>query len=204
MTRIPTKQLTAAAIMLAVTVALQFAAAMLPLSDLTVMAVCGAVLYMAAVYIGLPAGVMLYVAAVLLGLLIVPNRFALLPYLFCFGPYAILKIPVERLCNRNNYKLDRQPVSDRDFPYRVDTQIKRAKSKPSLILEYLLKLILFSVLTGAAFFIFGSAFFDISTLPKGFPLPLFGVAAAVMFLVYDRILTLVGIISQRYFGKWRS
>jgi hypothetical protein len=203
MRKITTKQLTVTAIMLALTLALQFASTILPIADLTVMAVCGAILYIVAFYVGIPAAVLLYIAAVLLGLLIVPNKFALLPYLFCFGPYAILKFPVEKLCRRNSYKLDRQAADNTHFPHKFDTQIRESRSKLSFILEYLLKLVIFSILTGAAFLIFGSAFFDLKDLPKGFPFPLFGVAAVVLFLAYDRILTLVCIIVRRYAVKWR-
>jgi hypothetical protein len=203
MKKITTKQLTATAILLAITVAMQFAASLLPLSNLTVMAICGAILYIVAVNIGIPAGALLYIAAVLLGLLIIPNKFAFLPYLFCFGPYAILKSPVEKLCRRNSYKLDRQVVDDAAFPHKFDTQIRESRSKRSFLLEYLLKLVIFSILTGVAFLIFGSAFFDLQALPKAFPFPLFGVAAVVLFLAYDRILTLVCIIVQRYAVKWR-
>ncbi|MDR1954208.1 MAG: hypothetical protein LBQ21_07035 [Clostridiales Family XIII bacterium] len=166
------KRIAVCGVLLALSLALLYFASFVPNVEGTVMAVAGALVYVATARFSAGVGAGLYVASVLLALLFVPVKPAILPYIFCFGPYGVLKAPIEKAASRLRGKAEeRSPVFAK-------------------MAEYLLKIAVFVVLTGSGLLIFKAAFFSSLHLPD-LAVPVLGIGAFVLFLLYDRILSLI-------------
>lgn len=84
-------------VFLAISVIALFLAGILPGVELTMYAIAGIVMTLVIREVNIAGGVFLYVGSLLLGFLILPNKLALLPYAFLFGPYGIVREPIEGL-----------------------------------------------------------------------------------------------------------
>lgn len=84
-------------VMLALSVALLFFSSFLPGVEMTLYALASFLVGLAIIESGLKGGSLFYVATVLLSLLIVPNKMGLLPYIFVFGIYGIVKLYIEKI-----------------------------------------------------------------------------------------------------------
>lgn len=86
-------------ICLALTVIFMFAGSIVPGIELTLFAVSSLFIAVMIMESGIRAGILLYAAAVILGLLLIPNKLAMIPYVFFFGYYGILKFFIEKIHN---------------------------------------------------------------------------------------------------------
>lgn len=84
-------------ICLALTVVFVFAGSIVPGIELTLFAISSLFVAVMIMESGVRAGIILYVAAALLGFILVPNKLAMIPYVFFFGYYGILKYYIEKL-----------------------------------------------------------------------------------------------------------
>ena len=73
-----------------------FLASVVPGAELTLYAVSSLFVAVMILEAGMKGGWMLYAATVLLGLIVVPNKLALVPYVFFFGIYAVVKYYAEK------------------------------------------------------------------------------------------------------------
>ena len=83
-------------IFLALTVVCLFIASVIPGLELTFYALSSVFIGLMILETGLGGGSAVYAAAVLLGLLIVPNKVAVVPFIFFFGIYGIIKALAEK------------------------------------------------------------------------------------------------------------
>jgi hypothetical protein len=74
-------------------------ASIVPGFELTLYGVSSVFIAVMIVETGIPAGVMVYVATVFLSLILVPNKLGIIPYVFFFGIYAIVKYFAEKVKN---------------------------------------------------------------------------------------------------------
>ena len=81
----------------ALAVIFMFGASFVPGIELTLYLISS--LFTAAMVIeaGAAGGLSVFAASSLLGLILVPNKLALVPYIFCFGYYAVLKLYIEKI-----------------------------------------------------------------------------------------------------------
>ena len=81
----------------ALAVIFMFGASFVPGIELTLYLISS--LFTAAMVIEASAagGLSVFAASSLLGLILVPNKLALVPYIFCFGYYAVLKLYIEKI-----------------------------------------------------------------------------------------------------------
>ena len=81
----------------ALAVIFMFGASFVPGIELTLYLISS--LFTAAMVIeaGVAGGLSVFAASSLLGLILVPNKLALVPYIFCFGYYAVLKLYIEKI-----------------------------------------------------------------------------------------------------------
>ena len=81
----------------ALAVIFMFGASFVPGIELTLYLISS--LFTAAMVIeaGAAGGLTVFAASSLLGLILVPNKLALVPYIFCFGYYAVLKLYIEKI-----------------------------------------------------------------------------------------------------------
>lgn len=94
--KLTTKQLAVCGIMLAVSIVLLYLASIIPGIELTLMAVVGALVYLIAENCSFRIGRIFYVATVLAALILSPGKIIILPYIFCLGPYALIKYGAEK------------------------------------------------------------------------------------------------------------
>jgi hypothetical protein len=94
--KISVKQTALCGVLLAVSIIILYFASFVPSVENVAMAVAGALVYIVAVRLSAGVGAIFYVASVLFALLLVPVKFAVLPYIFAFGPYGILKPLIEK------------------------------------------------------------------------------------------------------------
>jgi len=92
-----TKKVALGGVMLALQMATLFLAGFVPGIELTLYALSS--LYAAIIIIetNISAGLLFYIASVLPALLIIPNKAAILPYIFFFGIYAVIKLMIEKI-----------------------------------------------------------------------------------------------------------
>lgn len=86
-------------ICLALAVVFMFGASFVPGIELTLFLISSLFTAIMIIETGVGGGIFVYAGASLLGLIIVPNRLALIPYIFFFGYYAVLKYYIEKIQN---------------------------------------------------------------------------------------------------------
>lgn len=74
-----------------------FGASFVPGIELTLFLISSLFTAVMVIEAGAGGGLLVFAAASLLGLILVPNKLGLIPYLFCFGYYAILKYYIEKI-----------------------------------------------------------------------------------------------------------
>lgn len=84
-------------ICLALAVIFMFGASFVPGIELTLFLISSLFTAIMVIETGVGGGLMVYAGASLLGLLLIPNKLALVPYVFCFGYYAVLKYFIEKI-----------------------------------------------------------------------------------------------------------
>ena len=84
-------------ICLALTIVFMFAGSIVPGIELTLFAISSLFVAIMIMETGVGSGILLYVAAVILGLILVPGKTALIPYIFFFGYYGVVKYFIEKL-----------------------------------------------------------------------------------------------------------
>jgi hypothetical protein len=90
--RIATADIALGGLFEALSLGMLFLASVLPNMELTMPALAGILVYLMCRRSGFVSGAVFFAAGVLLALAIIPGKIALLPYFFCFGPYALLKV----------------------------------------------------------------------------------------------------------------
>lgn len=73
-----------------------FLASIVPGAELTLYAVSSLFVAVMILEAGMRGGWMMYGGTILLGLILIPNKLALIPYIFFFGLYGIIKFYAER------------------------------------------------------------------------------------------------------------
>ena len=81
----------------ALAVIFMFGASFVPGIELTLFLISSLFTAVMVLEAGAAGGLSVFAAASLLGLIIVPNKLALIPYIFCFGYYAVLKFYIEKI-----------------------------------------------------------------------------------------------------------
>lgn len=84
-------------IFLALTMVFLFAASIVPGIELTLFACSSFFVAFMILESGVSGAILLYIAASLLGLMILPNKTAMIPFVFLFGYYGILKYFIEKI-----------------------------------------------------------------------------------------------------------
>ena len=84
-------------ICLALTVISMALASFVPGIELTLFAISSLFTAVMIIETGVGGGLLLYAGAAILGLIMIPNKLALIPYLFIFGYYAVLKYYIEKI-----------------------------------------------------------------------------------------------------------
>ncbi len=97
MKRNKTFKLALGGICLALTLIFMFAGSVVPGIELTLFAISSVFVAVMILESGVSGAVLLYAAAILLGLILIPNKIALIPYIFLFGYYGIVKYFIEKL-----------------------------------------------------------------------------------------------------------
>lgn len=87
-------------ICLALTLVFMGLASFVPGIELTLFLITSLFTAVMVVETGVGGGILLYVAAVVLGLFIIPSKPGLIPYIFCFGYYPVLKYFIEMINSR--------------------------------------------------------------------------------------------------------
>lgn len=83
-------------ICLALTIIFMFAGSIAPGVELTLFAISSVFVAVMIIESGVSSAILLYLAAVLLGLILIPNKLGLIPYIFLFGYYGIVKYFIEK------------------------------------------------------------------------------------------------------------
>lgn len=164
-TRTRTRRLTVGGICVALSVISVVLASIVPGFELTLYGVSSVFIAVMIIETGLSAGVMVYIATILLSLVLVPNKLGIIPYVFFFGIYPVIKFFAEKL---------RNPVG-----------------------QVAVKVVCFTAIFGVAWFFFKALFFANIDLPKGMPFWALAIAAVLIFVLYDFILTLIIKIYRR-------
>ncbi len=81
---------------LALAVIFMFGASFVPGIDMTLFAIASLFTVIMIIETGVGGGLLIYVGACILGLILVPAKLALIPYVFFFGYYGILKYFIEK------------------------------------------------------------------------------------------------------------
>ena len=81
----------------ALAVIFMFGASFVPGIELTLFLISSLFTAVMVLEAGVAGGLSVFAAASLLGLILVPNKLALIPYIFCFGYYAVLKFYIEKI-----------------------------------------------------------------------------------------------------------
>ncbi len=81
----------------ALAVIFMFGASFVPGIELTLFLISSLFTAVMVLEAGAAGGLSVFGAASLLGLILVPNKLALIPYIFCFGYYAVLKFYIEKI-----------------------------------------------------------------------------------------------------------
>lgn len=84
-------------ICLALTLIFMFAGSFVPGIELTLFAISSLFVAIMIMETGIGGGILLYVASVILGLILFPGKVALIPYIFFFGYYGVIKYFIEKL-----------------------------------------------------------------------------------------------------------
>ena len=84
-------------ICLALAVIFMFGASFVPGVELTLYLISSLFTAIMIIETGISGGALVYGGASLLGLVLIPNKLALIPYVFCYGYYAILKFYIEKI-----------------------------------------------------------------------------------------------------------
>lgn len=84
-------------ICLALTLIFMFAGSIVPGIELTLFAVSSVFVAVMILESGVGGAALLYLAACILGFILVPNKIGLVPYIFLFGYYGIVKYFIEKL-----------------------------------------------------------------------------------------------------------
>lgn len=84
-------------ICLALTLIFMFAGSIVPGIELTLFAISSVFVAVMILESGVSGAVLLYLAACILGFILVPNKIGLVPYVFLFGYYGIIKYFIEKL-----------------------------------------------------------------------------------------------------------
>ena len=74
-----------------------FGASFVPGIELTLFLISSLFTAVMVIETGAAGGISVFAASSLLGLILVPNKLALIPYVFCFGYYAVLKYFIEKI-----------------------------------------------------------------------------------------------------------
>lgn len=97
MKKTKTSKITLGGICLALTVIFLYAGSILPGIELTMYALASLFTAVMILETGIGGSMLLYAAAAVLGFVLLPNKLALIPYVFLFGYYGIVKFYVEKL-----------------------------------------------------------------------------------------------------------
>ncbi len=97
MKRNKTFKLALGGICLALTLIFMFAGSIAPGIELTLFAISSIFVAVMILESGVSGAVLLYLAACILGFILVPNKIGLIPYVFLFGYYGIIKYFIEKL-----------------------------------------------------------------------------------------------------------
>lgn len=97
MKRTNTFKLALGGICLALTLIFMFGASFVPGIELTLFAIASLFTAVMIIETGIGGGVLLYIGASLLGLILLPNKLALIPYIFFFGYWCIVKYFIEKI-----------------------------------------------------------------------------------------------------------
>ena len=81
----------------ALAVIFMFGASFVPGIELTLFLISSLFTAIMVIEAGVAGGLGVYAASALLGLILIPNKLALIPYVFCFGYYAVLKYYIEKI-----------------------------------------------------------------------------------------------------------
>ena len=81
----------------ALAVIFMFGASFVPGIELTLYLISSLFTAVMIIEAGAAGGLSVFAASSLLGLILVPNKLALIPYIFCFGYYAVLKLYIEKI-----------------------------------------------------------------------------------------------------------
>ncbi len=81
---------------LALAVIFMFGASFVPGIDMTLFAIASLFTVVMIIETGVGGGLLLYAGACLLGLILVPAKLALIPYIFFFGYYGVVKYFIEK------------------------------------------------------------------------------------------------------------
>ena len=84
-------------ICLALAVIFMFGASFIPGIELTLYLISSLFTAIMIIETGAGGGALVFGGASLLGLVFIPNKLALIPYVFCYGYYAILKFYIEKI-----------------------------------------------------------------------------------------------------------
>ena len=84
-------------ICLALTLIFMFAGSIVPGIELTLFAISSLFVAIMILESGVSGAVLLYLAACILGFILVPNKIGIIPYVFLFGYYGIVKYFIEKL-----------------------------------------------------------------------------------------------------------
>lgn len=97
MKKTKTSRIALGGICLALTVIFLYAGSILPGIELTMFALASLFTAVMILETGIGGSLLLYAAAAILGFVLLPNKLALIPYVFLFGYYGIVKFYVEKL-----------------------------------------------------------------------------------------------------------
>ena len=95
-----TNRLALGGIFLALTVVSLFIASVVPGIELTFYALSSVFIGLMILETGIGGGLLVYAAAALLGFLLIPNKAAVVPFVFFFGIYAVIKCVAEKPQNK--------------------------------------------------------------------------------------------------------
>ncbi len=96
MKKTKTSKIALGGICLALTLIFLYAASILPGVELTMLALASLFTAVMILEMGIGGGLLLFTAASILGFMLVPNKLALIPYVFLFGYYGVLKYFMEK------------------------------------------------------------------------------------------------------------
>ena len=97
MTKAKTFKLALGGICLALTLIFMFAGSIIPGIELTLFAISSLFVAIMILESGVGGAVLLYLGACILGFILIPNKIGLIPYVFLFGYYGIVKYFIEKL-----------------------------------------------------------------------------------------------------------